>query len=218
MTGSAFTAFVCIILIAWPSNVGAQGFRVPTPLAQLVGSADAIVFGEIATVTSEFIELSATEVILARVDVDRRLLSIERMARAPTDPRWAPYRAGQQVVLFLKRSDDEGNRWSFAGPANDSEWPVDEGKVYLYDRFVEELPLQNFSLDGQEFHAQALSYETVAAALRDYGTVFRWEKSVTDDVWRPIRRCGRVLAADFPVRSPLHQLLVRETEAMSARP
>ena len=218
MTGSAFTAFVCIALIVWPSNGGAQGFRVPTPLAQLVGSADAIIFGEIASVTPEFIELSATEVILARVDVDQRRLSIERMARSPTDPRWAPYREGQQIVLFLTRTDNEGNRWSFAGPVNDSEWPVDEEKVYLYDRFVEGLPLQKFSLEGQDFHAQALPYETVAAALRDYGSVFRWEKSATDDAWRPIKRCGHYLAADFPARSPLHQLLVRETEAMSATP
>ena len=218
MTGFAFTALVCIALIVWPSNGGTEGFRVPTPLAQIVGSADAIVRGEVTSVSPESIELSAAKVILARVDVDQRSLSIARMARAPTDPRWAPYREGQQVVVFLKRPEEGGNRWTFAGPANDSEWPVGAEKVYLYDRFVEGLPLRKYSLEEQEFHAQALSYETVAAALRDYGLVYRWEKSATDHTWHPKKRCGRYLAAGFAARSPLHQLLIRETDAASDTP
>lgn len=211
-TTPGVTGLVCAALIACATMSSAQQFRVPTPLAQIVGSADAVVIGRISAVEPETFTLYVEEVIVSRVAAELQSLTIDRASRAPTDPRWAPYREEQTILVFLK-SLDGGGRWAFAGPPNDSEWPVDGERVYMYDRFVEGLPLQKIHLDGQEFHAQSLPRATVVAALEDYSSVFRWEKLPAQGRWRPKKLGASGLAEDFPARSALHRLLVEETKA-----
>lgn len=197
----------------------AQGFRVPRPLAEIIGRSDAIVIGRIADVHDDAIRLEVEQIVVERVEVGSGPLRIDREPRVATDPRWAPYRAGQQVLLFLRRAEGgDAPHWAFAGPANDSEWPVEDDVVHLHGRFVDGLDLREIELHGATFHAQTLPRSTVSEALTEYASIYCWQESDESD-WAPRRIGSQELGQEFADRSPLHRLLWTETrQALAQQP
>lgn len=204
-----YLAFLALI-ISW-AVFAAQAFRVPPPLAKIVGTADAIVIGRIVSVCDETFKLRVTEVITGGARFNQRSLTIRREPRSPTDPRWAPYEEGQDILAFLIRNGEVGQGiWSFCGIPNDCEWPVDEEFVYLYDRFIDGLQLNSIKLDDHEFFAQILPRSVVISALKGYRSCFRWE-AIPSNKWFPRRICGDDVLEAFRGKSTIHRQLVRET-------
>ena len=170
-----------------------------------------IVIGRIRSVGEERFELSVSEVISAKQALVNDDLVVRRSPRLPTDPRWAPYKEGQIILAFLKK--DGGAKppyWSFTGVPNDSEWPVDEERVYLYDRFIDGLPLLSITINDHDVHTQTLSRNVVTSALDDYGSCFVWEPDPANEGRYPTRICKNDMLEEYCAESVIHRHIALE--------
>jgi hypothetical protein len=187
-----------VLLSSWPI-FAAEAFRAPPPLARIVGTADVIAIGRITSVCDETFKLRVTEVISARVPFNQLSISIRRSSRSPTDPRWAPYKQGQDVLIFIKREGDVRQwLWSFAGMPNDSEWPVNEELVSI-------------KLSGYQFFAQMLPRSAVISALKGYKSCFSWGEVHPNNLLSPSRICGNEILEAYCIKSVIHRHLAQET-------
>ncbi len=194
-------------------SAGAE-FRQPPPLARIVGTAEAIVTGTIRSVADRSFRLSPSRVVDSDKLLPGQALTVARERRFRFEPRWAPYEAGQTVLVFLSRDGAEGRPgWHFAARPEDSEWPVAQDTVYFHNRFIEGLPMRKVEIDGHRFPAQALPAEDVLSAFRQYRACYRW----TGDSLQtglPERTCPRERVKEFASRTPLHRQLIRETAGL----
>ncbi len=216
-TRQAILAFL-VLLISSPLFAG-EAFRAPPPLAEIVGAADAIVIGRIMSINDETFKLRFTEVISLRKPFNQRSLTVRRSPRLSTEPRWAPYKKGQNILIFLKGDDETGQGvWSFAGTPNDSEWPVNEKVIYFYDRFIDGLPINSIKLGSYRFFAQMLPRTTVISALKGYRSCFYWEAARSNELMLPRRICGDEELEAFRSESVIHQHLTEETLKLLSPP
>ena len=202
---------VVMVLLSSFAPSAADEFRAPMPLAEIIGTSDAIVIGRLTSVSEEMFGLHVSEVISAKQPLVNHDLVVRRSPRLPTDPRWAPYKEGQIILAFLK--EDGGGRqpcWSFTGVPNDSEWPVDEERVYLYDRFIDGLPLLSITIHDHDVHTQTLSRNVVTSALDDYGSCFVWEPDPANEGRYPTRICNNDMLEKYCAESVIHRHIALE--------
>ena len=207
------TAILVFLVLHVSSPISAeQAFRAPPPLAEIVGTADAIIIGRISSVDNVKFKLHVTEVISARIPFNQTSLHVRRSPRPPTDLRWAPYKQGQDILVFLNRNTEARQWfWSFASLPNDSEWPVNKELVYFFDRFIDSLPINSNKIDGYQFFAQRLPRSTVISALKRYKTCFSWQNTLSDDLLSPNMICGDDILKRYCIESVMHRHLARET-------
>lgn len=197
--------------ISWPL-FAAEAFRAPPPLAKIVGTADVIVIGRITFVGDETFKLHVTEVISTRVHFNQLFLFVRRLPRPPTDLRWAPYKQGQDILIFLNKESDIRQRlWTFAGTPNDSEWPVNEELVFFFDRFIDSLPINSNNLGEYQFFAQVLPRSAVISALKGYKSCFSWREVHPKNLLSPSRVCGYEILEAYCIKSVIHRHLAQET-------
>src|SRR6188768_3177501 len=77
---------------------GSASFREPVSLARLVGTAHSIVTGTVVATGGETFTLAVER--RHGGDVGGKVV-VAMPARMPTEPRWQPYRRGEELLLFL---------------------------------------------------------------------------------------------------------------------
>ncbi len=203
-------------LILSPLLSAGQEFRQPPPLARIVGTSDAIVIGTIRSVADRSFRLIPTRIVDSDERPAGRALTVARAKRFRFEPRWAPYEAGQSVLVFLDRGEaEEPPRWRFAARPEDSEWPVAQDTVYFYNRFIDGLPMTKVEIDGHRFPAQRLPADDVISAFRQYRACYRWREDSPRAAPPAERICPQEQVEEFARRTPLHRQLIRETAELS---
>lgn len=209
-----------IALIGTSAGLGGQGFRAPLPLGELVLTADAIVIGEITAVDEDAFTLR----------IERRLdqegadpgaptgTRIEKFPAAETSPRWAPYEAGQALLLFLEAIPCAQRRgdaaWRILGRIGEGEIPLADGYAYFPGRTIEGPERAYHRIYGEEIYIQRLDRETAVSAIVEYRDCFvRAPATDAEESAAPVAVCSPDELARYADRSPLHTQLAREAES-----
>lgn len=162
------------------------GFQAPLPLGRMITTADAIVVGTITRVSASRFTLKIGEVLAG--DVAARKIDVPFFPAPEDSPRWAPYRRGQEVVLFLGR---DRNGFRILGRLGEGEIPLDAHYAYFHGRYINTLKPDYYQVDGHRVYLQRLDRAKTLDAIRTY------RSSAGTPRYRS--------------RSPLHEFLTRET-------
>ena len=183
-----------------------SAFRQGPGLFAIAAQAEAIVIAEIVRVGADAFDARIVERLHG--DAVEETISVQKSDFLPTEPRWAPYAAGQRLVLFLSKSADDG-RWRNVGKSGEGELPVDAAYVYLTGHFVEGLSVERFQTIGAEIASQRVTRAEFVDAIEGLDDCF------TLDDEPPTQRCDDETLQAYAARSPLHLYLARGAGALS---
>lgn len=105
----------------------------PPAIEDLVLASDAIVTGRIVALGPDTFTLDVREVVAGTASAR---IEVRRFADWTCAARWAPYAAGQEVLLFLDRGDR--GLFEIRSAGGEGEMPIDRGRV-LVPSFYDEL-------------------------------------------------------------------------------
>ena len=200
---------VIMLLVA----AAAVAFEAPTPLGELIGSADVVVVGTIEEVDEAGVRVAVEEVLAGELEAEAIL--VERFPAPAESPRWAPYAAGQSVVLFLERRCTRGDRradWTIMGRIGEGEIPLEGEFAFLHGRYIDlqELPQGYYEFHGQTSYLQRLPREVLLDAVRTYRECWDWG-SLPAEGGAPLACCSPEARREFAGRSLLHAFLASES-------
>ncbi len=95
------------------------------PFACIVHNADVIVLGKITAVRANSVMVNVEETVYGDCD---SLISVSKWKEWTCDMRFAPYRKGQQLLLFLMR----GKSLYYTINASTGELPVENDSILVY--------------------------------------------------------------------------------------
>ncbi len=216
-----------LILVAFVFPTAVCAHYVPTNFADLAGTSDAIVVGDISKIDENTYSLTVEDV-LAGPAMKGQSLRVRRFRDWVCAWRWADYEVGQKLLVFLTR-DDEEQVWSSRGAACEGESPIVENDVHA-----------NFGVPGKsieykgrfgKWHLSAVPFNQVRTAILDFRAAFRvlpakdpWRKDGEYSVYVPFERIESVSKPttspfrprrpppEFRTRSPLHRHLAETVE------
>jgi hypothetical protein len=203
MTWKPALAAVAFVLLTGPA-AAAAGFRAPIPLGELIGTADAIVVGTVRSVRAGSFSFKVEQEL--RGTAGRQLLRIAKLPPDEESPRWTAYRAGQELLLFLRH----GAGWQVAGRIGEGEIALDRSYAYFPGRSLSFLPPAYYKVHGAKTYLQRIERATLLDAVRGYLRCFSWEPAAAGPR-RPRAVCSADDLAAYRARSALHDFLVRET-------
>lgn len=198
-----------------PPAARGEGFEAPAPLGGLIDSADAVVAGTVTEVAERSFTLRVGQVLAGRVE--GKLLQVTKPSLPATSPRWAPYCAEQEEVVFLAAPDPAGP-FRILGRIGEGEIPLDADFAYFHGRRLATLQPDYHRLDGQRVYLQRHDRADTLDAIRSYPRCLEWIRSESPPRWRTVITCTRDDLAAYRSRSPVHEFLVSEAEAAAATP
>jgi hypothetical protein len=143
-------------------------------------------------------------------------LEVKRFIDWSGNARWTGYRAGQEVLLFLTRPDDEPANdprgWKILGYGGEGEMPVEHGFIYCHGLFLkgfdrERFRVQHGRLDGYRFRS-----DEFLAAVKGYRRCFRLdEEQIKGRPAAIVQACDDKTLTSYRQRSPLNRYLVEGT-------
>jgi hypothetical protein len=125
-----------VVLCAAPASASYRQMA----LTDLLRQADVIVDGTITNIDERTFTLETKSVIAGLVST--KSLRVSKFFDWTCARRWAPYAAGQRVLLFLEKN--EVGNWRVLGAGNEGEFPIAEGCVFSI--------FPHFSSSDQEPH------------------------------------------------------------------
>jgi hypothetical protein len=94
---------------------------------EMIGRADVIVLGTVEEVGAEDFELRVEQMLHGAEAGPLRVRSFRDWTCAS---RWAPYRVGQRLILFLVAGTTSDPRWAILGAGDEGEMLVEDDTVY----------------------------------------------------------------------------------------
>jgi len=176
-------------------------FRQGPGLFAIATLADAIVIGRIASAHRDGLDIRVLQQLHGDAAAGA-VIKVENSVFEDTDPRWAPYAAGQTLVLFLKRPEAKRSRWRVLGISGEGELPVDEKFVYLTGHYVEGLTVERYLTMGAKVTSQRIAKADFVDAIEGLFACFRREGEAA-----PVQVCDNAALSDYAARSPLHRYL-----------
>lgn len=210
-----------VLLLAFHSSTaGGEGFRVPVSLGELIGTADGVVVGTIASVSDCSFTLVVEQTLVG--EIEETTIGVEKFRSPTTTPRWAEYEDGQRVLLFLARTElppgQQGSPgWRILGRIGEGEIALEEGYAYFHGRYIDSLPQDHYRFQGQTSYLQRLDRESTLDAVRTYRECFRWFGTPSEER-RPMIVCSPDALTAYGGRSPLHEFLVKEAREADSSP
>ena len=203
--------YVCVFFSS--TGVAATSFRAATPLVEIIAQSDAILIGEIISVSKNTFSFQIQKEIIKRRPLLNSTLQIAYKKRSTVEPRWAPYQTGQIILVFVKKSDELDNvLWSFSAMPNDSEWPVIGKNILFYDRYIQGLAIKQRQYGKYQFYAQSLDINIVISAIVNLSNCFQPK---TDSLKKPLwlyKICNESGLKAYSKQSKLHHHLVIESK------
>ena len=177
MRSSAWYLTLAALVLA---TGAAEAKYIPTPLEDMLGSSDLVVTGSIARVDSESFVLRVEKLVAGEHDAPT--LEVQRFRDWACARRWAPYAAGQRVLLCLFRATslDGEPVWRIRSGGGEGEMPIasdDDGRAFVYYRRGN-LPFASdgrYPLHGGELYAVRMPLEATLRTIRAFRRAFSWE-------------------------------------------
>ena len=176
---------------------------------EMIGRADAIVLGTIENVSAEDFELRV-EQRLHGSDAGRvRVRSFRDWMCAS---RWAPYRVGQRLILFLAAGTASDPRWAILGAGDEGEMLVEGDTVYHQLWPDRRQRARMHQVAGGRFHGVTAPLPDVVDALASYRALYRLVVDNKGWFGRDVVRVGTEQAAqEFSRRSHFHRFLALQS-------
>ena len=207
-----FAGASCVAAFVAAASV-AKADYVSTTLLDLVGTADIAAAGEIVEVHQDTFVLKVDETLIGE---KHETIEIQQFRDWACASRWAPYKVGQKVLVFLEEKDGE---FTLPGAGGESESPI-EGK-FVYCQF----PYPADPLDLERYgahHAPKLRLHDLMGAIREYRSCFR--VTPAKDPWRRVGEhkeyfafdrieqvCSTLALRKYTTHSAVHTYLVEST-------
>lgn len=198
-----------VVVTMTEPNGGTQDYDV-VPLPRLIGLADLIVSGTIASVEESTYEFRTDEILKGSASGNIRVTQF--VPSRFDGPRAAPYATGQRFLLFLETQPEGAEHWKIMGLGGEGEMPLEDGYVYFHGRRLEDLALGEFRVHGTHRRIQRVSVEDFRDAVRGYLRCFRWHPAGGDRVRpEPEQICDDVAVAEYRAAGPMHERLTSWT-------
>jgi len=155
-----------LLLIATMYHFSAHADYEPTLLADLIDSADLIMYGEITTAQGKFVTAEPLQILKGSPSVGS--ITIEKFENWTCASRFAAYKTGQREIFFLKKHKSSKSL-SPLGAANEGEMPVVNDKVYYKQQYLalDKSPKQ-FKVYGGIVNGYTYNKFTFLAAITSY--------------------------------------------------
>jgi hypothetical protein len=202
---------IVAFLLTCASLVGApaRAYYVPLFTIEMIGRADAIVLGTIEKVGSEDFELRVEQPLYGSAAGPLRVRSFRDWTCAS---RWAPYRVGQRLILFLTAGTPADPRWAIVGAGDEGEMLV-VGKTVYHQLWPDwERRVRTHHVSGRKFYGATAPLSDVADALAAYRSLYRIVPDEREWFARDVVRISTEEAArEFSRRSDFHRLLAHQS-------
>jgi hypothetical protein len=181
----------------------------PIPLPRLIGMADRILFGMVQSVEKETFTFKVEEALAG--ESGKEAISIAQFVPNEFDgPRAAPYRQGQQFLVFLKM-DATQNLLRILGAGGEGEMPVESGFVYFSGRHVEGLERKNYTVHQKERAIQRFDYKIFEEAVKDFRKCYRCEFDPSENRYKCQKTCEAATFQRLGEKSFIHKYLVNNS-------
>lgn len=182
----------------------------PIALTELFGGSELIVLGTIESVGDDSFALRATEVYSG--SIGDAPVEVGKYADWTGGRRWSAYRAGQTVLLFLRKpaADEKaaGDYWRIRGFGGEGEMPIDGGTVFPHGLNLEGFRRQIFKVDGGELYGYRFDLATFTSALKGYLRCFGSPRQpAAEGIEEPARECADSELTSYRAASALHRYL-----------
>lgn len=184
----------------------------PLAVTDLFGGSDLIVLGVIESVDEINFTLRETEIFTG--SVANAPLVVKKYRDWPGGRRWDTYRAGQTVLLFLRRpAEDEniaGEFWRIRGVGGEGEMPIEDGAVFAHGVNLEGFQRQKHKVDGSELYSYRFDMSKFTSALKGYLRCYGSPQTITTkDIKEPARQCSESELLSYRITSRLHCYLAK---------
>lgn len=182
----------------------------PIALTELFGGSELIVLGTIEGVGDDSFTLRATKVYAG--SIGDAPVEVGKYADWTGGRRWSAYRAGQTVLLFLRKpaanEKAAGDYWRIRGFGDEGEMPIDGGAIFPHGLNLEGFRRQIFKVDGDELYGYRFDLDTFTSALKGYLRCFGSpQQAAAKGIEEPARECTDRELASYRARSALHRYL-----------
>jgi hypothetical protein len=200
-----------VVLIAGLARADYQ----PLPLTELFAGSDLVALGTIAAVDESTFLVKDYNVLFGAAP--SAPLMVKRFRDWSGNARWAPYRVGQKVLLFLAAAGDKAPAgepvWRIRGRGGEGEMPVEDGFVYCQGLYLEGFARRTHDVQQGALQGYRFVLEDFLSALQGYNRCYRL--SVQECKRRTVsiqRVCDGQALERYRERSPLQRYLVERSE------
>jgi len=144
--------FITILII---SQISKADYH-PLSLLQMALTSDLIVIGSISEIEDEYFTFEIQEIVGG--EITDKSIKVKRYVNRPCASRWTEYTLGQELLLFLLKTED--NTYLILSDGGEGELPISKTNVYLSSWYGFDMPFMityRIDKDGtrQAFYFQA---------------------------------------------------------------
>ena len=231
------------ILVTSTCSLATADYR-PPPLFDMVGCSDLVAVGRVQALKQDTYLLKIGKVLVGESKTD--VIEIVRFRDWLCSWRWASYRVGQRLVVFVDQNVTQSNElnrpiFSLRSAGCESEFPIEDDYVFCYT--VYDQAESRYHAIGRHQSVYRAKLTTLVDAISDYGRLYRFKKD--EPAYREIDghthflKATRILRqqptstfrfpgrrspitfseslAEYAGRSGLHRFLVDTTEIMAIK-
>jgi hypothetical protein len=198
-------------LMACGLLVGATAQADYSPLftTEMIGRADVIALGTVEEVGTEDFALHVEQMLHG---ADAGPLRVRSFRDWTCASRWAPYRVGQRLILFLTAGTASDPRWAILGAGDEGEMLVEGDTVHHQLWPDRRQRARTHHVTGGRFHGVTAPLPDVVDALAAYRALYRLVLDEKGWFGRDVVRIGTEQAAqEFSRRSDFHRFLALQS-------
>jgi hypothetical protein len=182
------------------------------PLDRMIGTAETLVVGEVASVSDATFRANVKEVVAG--DFSSKQLEIAQYipSRFEGKPRAVSYATGQTFLWFLVKDEklQRPNVWRIMGAGGEGEMPIDDGFVYFPARHIDGLKAEPYRVHGAERTTERFELPAFIDAVKNYRKCFKWEPAKVERP-KPVAVCDQATLDQLAKTSVAHKYLVTTT-------
>ncbi len=184
-------------------------------LFELAACADLVVAGRIELVSSGEFVASVEQPWLGEPSTN--VVRVNAFENWTCAARWAPYRVGQRVVLFLRKPEHPGDPFTILGAGDEGELPILDGKACVGEAQsyrVRDVEHRDVVIDGATTRGYLLPLDAFRDAVRGFRETFSYSATWKRDPVEWIRPTkGLPEAEAFAATGPIARHLFEEARA-----
>lgn len=187
---------------------------IPTPLIELVGKAELIVYGTIKKVGKEQFKFNIHETLYGEdyIFPKGEIIEVIKFKNWTCASRWTEYKNDQELVLFLYQNGEGKNiTWRILGGGDEGENFIQYGMVLFDSRGI---PMTNSDSLEEDLKYKFKKIDFFNA-IKDYREVFSVNTVTSPDGYRSSKSIGLIVdnkgLKKYKSISPAHKYLAEES-------
>jgi hypothetical protein len=184
---------------------------VPLPLSNVIGISDCIASGTVIKVSDSTFLFKIDQTI--KGVKEQATITVLKAKADPFDsPQPAPYKEGQQYILFLAATSTgtEPKLWKLIDRGRADQMTFIDSWVYFNDRNFNGLTMGYYDVYGVKQDIQRFDKNMFLDAVQHYSDCFHWTK-LQNGKTMPIKICDESKITRYANTSFMHKYLVNET-------